>query len=258
MSLVTRSVFYYGLVIDSQNQNINFNEGASELTAQVSVGDYTLEGLMTAIQTSLNDSGALTYTVSVDRDTRFVTIAASGSFNLLVSSGSQVGTSPFSLIGFTGADRSGAATYTGDSGAGSEFLPQFILQDYIESQNQKQFIETNILESASGQVQVVTYGRREIFDMTMRYITDIDQRGSGVIETDLTAVAKARAFMDFATTKAKMEFMPDRLSRSTKFDVLLESTPENNKGTDYILKEQLSDRLPGYFTTGVLKFRVVT
>jgi hypothetical protein len=38
---------------------------------------------------------------------------------------------------------------------------------------------------------------------------------------------------------------------------MLESTPEDAKGLKYKLKELYGQGLPGYFETGVLKFRVL-
>jgi len=258
MSLTTRSVFYTTAEITSSNQNLNFTEGAGpELTAVLAVGTFSLSDFIIKIKTALDAAGALTYTVTVDRDTRFITITTTSTFALLVLSGSQVGTGPFSLMGFNGADRTGASTYTGDSGAVTEYLPQFILQDHVAKENEQEAVHETINETGTGVIEVVKFGNKQFIEVNARYITDIPQGSGHPIETNLTGVADAQAFMRNIVKKGPFEIIPDRAVRATFDKVLLESTPDNRNGTGFKLRELYAQNMPGYFETGVLRLRVL-
>ena len=91
MSLNTMIKFYFGHNVTSSNSKLDFQEGAgSELTATLNVGDYSLTEYATELQRALNDAGALTFTVTVARATRYVTIAATGAFTLLAATGTNI------------------------------------------------------------------------------------------------------------------------------------------------------------------------
>jgi len=258
MSIDTHSVFYTTIVVDSDNNYINFDEGASELTATIDAGSYTLTEILTVIKTALDSVGALTYTVALDRDTRKITISSTSNFSLLLSTGSQVSVSIWNDIGFTsGADLTSASTYTGFEGGASEYLPQFTLQDYVESQNYTEKISPTVNESASGKIEVVSFGSRSFFVMSFKFITDLQMDGVH-IKNNPTGVADFRAFLDNAILKGSMEFMPDKDTRATFFKVLLESMPSNKKGTGYKIKELTGKNLPGVYEINNVKFRVVT
>jgi hypothetical protein len=257
MSITTRSVIYYGFELSLTNRNLNFNEGGPELSAPVDIGGYSLTDGLSAVQDALNVAGALTYTVSLDRSTRLVTISTTSTFALLVSTGSQSGTSIFSLMGFTGADRTGASSYTGNLPAAFELLPQFVLQDFVDKADLQEAVEAEVNESADGTVEVVKFGTRQMYEFNIRFITNIDQGSSGVIETDLSGVANARSFLQSAVKKIPFEFMKDRSNRAIFDKILLDSTPLSSKGTGYRLVELYGQGLPGYFETGTLKMRVI-
>jgi hypothetical protein len=257
MSLTTFSAFYFGSNIDTTNNMLPFSEGGPELTADLDPGLYSMTQLMTAVKTALDAEGAEVYTVTFDRDTRLVTIAATGVFELLLSSGASVGLSPFQLLGFTaGVDLTGLSSYTGSSPAGSEYTNQFILQDYVEPENFKEKVDPAVSESADGVIQTVSFGTRRFIEMNMKFITN--KPGDCVnIRGNSTGVADAQTFLTAIIDKSTFEFMPDISDRLTFFTVILESTPEAGNGTGYRLKEQIGDNLPGYYQTGKLKLRVV-
>ncbi len=106
-------LYEFKIDIDATNNKLNFKEGATNFTATLASGLYTLAALATEIQTKMIAAGDLTYTVSVS-DENEITIAAPTAFSLLVTSGADAATSIFEEIGFTGADLTGAITYTGD------------------------------------------------------------------------------------------------------------------------------------------------
>lgn len=253
----TYSVFYYGYVIDSSNYSLNFKEGVGpELTTYLNPSEYTFTTFATEIQRALNDIGALTYTVTANRSTRTITVAATGTFSLLVSSGTNAGTAPFTLMGFIGADRTGAATYTGNTTSGSEYKPQFKIQNYISSDNWQQAADATINKTASGRVEVVKFGIEKFVQMQFQYITEIDQGCDGPIRNDPSALLNIQTFMQYCATKAELEFMPDENNRSSFQTLIYDSAQASNTGTGYKLKELYDKNLPGYFETEQLKFRL--
>lgn len=252
----TFSVFYYGFDVDGENNLIDFNEGGSELTAEVAVGSYTAEEFAVAVKTALDGAGALVYTVTFNRTTRLITIAASGTFSLLVSSGSHASNSAFGLLGFTGANRTGAATYTGNLVSGDMYEPQFKLQDYVSSEDLQQAVDATVNRTASGRVEVVKFGTEKFMECNIKFITDISQDG-GVLKSNASGVTDARRFLRYLVTKGPIEFMPDIDDPTTFQMMILESTAENSTGVGYRLRELYDKNLPGYFETGRLKFRVL-
>lgn len=256
MSISTFSSFYFDLTADNDAYLLDFDEGGSELTATLNFGDYTLTDFLAEVETALNAAGALTYTVSLDRATRYVTIAASGTFSLLVSSGSH-GAAVFTKLGFSGTDKTAAATYTGTAACGSVYLPQFKLQGYVPAENYTKRLNVTNHETASGLVESVSFGTVRFIEMDIKFATDIYQPSTGPITNNQSGVANLNTFMQFLITKAALEFMPDSSSPNTYFTVLLESTSEDKNGTAYRLKEMIDIKLAGYYSTDKLKFRVV-
>jgi hypothetical protein len=256
VSLDTFSTFYYGYVIDDSNYQIDFDEGGAELTAEVAVGSYTPTDFATAIKVALDTAGALTYTVTFTRSTRKITISAGSNFTLRCSSGTHIGTGTWTLMGFSGSNKTGASTYTGGAASGDYYSPQFILQEYVDSDDYQEAVDASINETASGVVEVVKFGTRSFMECNIKYATDITQDGT-VIKTNATGVADLRRFMQYLVTKGPCQFMPDLSDTATYTDMILESTEQNSKGTGYRLREMYDRGLPGYFQTGKLKFRVI-
>lgn len=254
MSLKTFSSFYYGHTVDSNNFTLDFDEGGPELQASLEIGDYTLTELLVEVKAQMDAIGGQTYSVSVDRSTRLVTISAPGNFSLLPVTGSRSGLSVFELLGFT-ADKTGSNSYVGDQPSGSEYLPQFILQDHISFDNWKESIDPVVNEATSGQVETVKFGTKQFMEANIKWITEYVMPNFGPIENDQQALTNIRLFLDFATNKRRFEYMEDRQNPGNFDKVILESTPESSTGTNYKLKEERE--AAGFFSTGVLKFRKV-
>lgn len=252
----TYSSFYYIDPVDDGNFYLNFNEGSGEITAEIETGSYTPTELADAIETAMNDIGVNTYTVTFNRSDRTYTISSTVNFSLLTTSGSNVGSDIFSLIGFTGADRSGDDSYTGNLAGASKYDPQFKLQSFVDQEDLQKAVSASINKSARGDVEVVKFGTEKFFEFNIMFITNIDQGVSGPVKTNLTGVTDARNFLRFCIEKHTLEFIPD-IDSLTFYNVLLESTEEDSKGTGYRLKELYTKNLPGYFETGKLVFRVV-
>jgi hypothetical protein len=253
----TYSKFYYINPVDDGNFYLNFNEGSGELTAEIETASYTPTDLAEAVEAALNDTGVNTYTVTFNRSDRTYTIASTVNFSLLTSTGSNVGSDIFSLLGFTGADRTGASTYTGNVAGAFEYEPQFKLQSFVDQEDLQKAVSASINKSASGSVEVVKFGTEKFFEFNLMFITDIDQGVDGPIKTNLSGVSDVRQFLRFAIEKHEIEFIPDVSDVATFYKVLLESTDEDKNGTGYRLKELYAKGLPGYFESGKLVFRYV-
>lgn len=254
--ITTHSRFYYGHTVTSENNALDFDEGAAELQATLTTGSYSLEDFASEVATALNAAGALTYTVTVDRATRKITIAATGNFTLLGATGTRIGIGVWSLMGFPSTDQSGAASYEGATGSGSQYRTQFILQDYIAEGDWIQAVEATVSKSASGQVEVVNFGQEEFIQANFRYLTDQTMMAGAPIR-NVSAVSDFRTFMDYLITKGDFEFMPDEDDTATFVTVLLERTPLNDRGVGYRLKELYDIGLPSFYESGPLVFRVV-
>ena len=259
MTIKTKSAFYYIEGISSGNTVLNFlepNKDNVELTAQLLVGTYSMSQLVIEIQRGLNDAGKNEYLVSFNRDTRIVTISADDDFDLLVTTGLNVGESAYSLIGFI-SDKTGQSTYDSDEAFGSEYLPQYQFQNYKSFANNSFGIKPSINESASGVIEVITYGKRSFMEANIKWITDRVRLKNSFIGNNQNALSEVRSFLDFCITKQNLEFMENSSDRNSFDIVLLESTPKGRDGTSYELKELISQNLDEYYETGVLKFRRV-
>lgn len=260
MAVGTHSIIYYGYTITNSNKFLNFDEGGGELTATLAVGAYSLTELLTVIKTAMDAVSTLpqAYTITVDRDTRKITIASDATFDLLISSGSQTGSSPWTLMGFTGSvDLTGAITYTSDDASGDFFIPQMEVQDFTDSENRQELISPSVNESANGEIEVVSFGVRKFLTMSFKLITDKPADGV-LIRNNTTGVADAQRFLQDATQKRPFEFMVDIDSRSSFKKCLLESTPTNAQGVGYELRELVRDGMPGYYEINNLRVRVLT
>ncbi len=256
MSLKTFSKFYYGHEITKDNYTIPFDEGSGELTAELDIGAYTLTGFVAEVSKALNAAGALTYAVSVDRDTRIITIAASGTFELLTSTGLTNASAAWSLLGYTtAADKTGASSYAAENASGEVYENQFIMQDYIDPNHWVSTVDASVNKSTSGVVEVVTFGEEKFLQCNMRYITDLAGDGQ-VIKTQANAVQNTVNLLSYLIRKNPVEFIPNIDDTDVFYSLLLESTPDNQKGVGFKLRELYDRGLPGYYETGPLKFRV--
>jgi hypothetical protein len=251
----TWSVIYYGHTITSANYLLDFSEGFGELTAELRPGKYSFNDLGLEIKRALDEAGVFTYSVVINRATQSYTISATGTFSLLVTTGTHIGSSPFSLMGFTGADRTGASTYTGET-SGSTYYPQFKLQNYVGSEDLRTSIDASINEAASGELEIVTYGLKKRVEFNLRFITNIPMDGV-IVKNNPTGLEEARLLMQYLITKAPIEIMYDIADTNTFETLILDSNTEDSKGTAYRLRELYDRGLPDIFETGVMKFRVI-
>lgn len=250
--LNTNSSFYFGHNIDTTNNLLPFDDGTSK-NATLKVGDYTLTTFVSEVSRALNAASSITFTVSVNRATRIITIAGDSNFELHTTSGASANC--FSLLGFSGADKTGAASYTGSAASGSEYRPQFKLQKYVAFGDEQMSSYSNVAKSANGTVQVTSFGTDEFSSFIIPFATNETQSG-GPIENQANGLDNLRTFMQYITKKRLFEFMPSRDSSGTYFKCILETTEASGDGTGYKLKEYFGSHM-GYFSSGVLKIRKV-
>jgi len=260
--IYTNSAWYYGITITGENNILSYSEdGGPELLAFIQTGSYTLTNLAAEVARAMNAvADDNEYSVSIDRATRVYTIEATNmtpvNFDLKVTSGTS-GASIFGTIGFVGADRTEATQYEGTGQVGSSYVAQFRLQDFVNFQDNQKAQESSVLTSATGEVEVIKFGNVQIMECNLLFITDIQQDIGSYIRSNPTGVDDARDFLLYATTKGPMEFIPDVIDPDTFTKCILESTPENQNGTAFKLKEEYSRGLPGYYQSGKLSFRRV-
>lgn len=257
MSLQTLPVFIFDYQVTSTSQFINFDEGGPELTAVLNIGSYSLTDYLSEIERAMNAAGALDFTVTANRDTRIITVAATGTFSLLITSGSNAGASAYANMGFSGADVSGSSSYDGGAAAGNEYIPQFFVQNYTSFDDFKVAADASVNVAASGNTEVLSFGQNQFMRANITFATSRDVGANCYITNNATGVADLRTFMDYLITKGPVEFSEDKDSRSTFTTCILEATPENGDGVGYRLNELVARRLEGFFETGTLLFRKV-
>lgn len=258
MNLKTFPIMYYGYNIDETNNIINFDEGSGELSAAIQPGNYSFEQLMVQIKNALDLASTLpqAYFVTALRSTRKVQITAAANFDLLISSGTQAGVSPWSLLGFTNGDMTGGNDYTGDSASGDVYRPQFLLQDFTHPDKDVTYVDSSINESTNGDTQVVSFGLRRFMSFSMKFITNQATDGF-VIRHNPYGEEDTVAFLQACITKSPLEIMLDEAAPNAFITLLLESTSASSDGTGYTLRAMTSNNLPDYYETGILRFRVI-
>lgn len=257
MAISSFSKFYFGTEIILNGASIDINEGSGELSGELDLGIYSLTGLAAELQQVLNAIGALNYVVTFNRDTRIFTITADGAFDILINTGTNASSGAYGVFGFTGSsDLTGLFTYTGSDAAGSEYITQFPPQNYVAPGFRKEKADASINQSASGRVEVISFGDVEFIEMDLLYITDLPMDGK-VIGNNPNGTQDAIDFLTFATNRGPIEFMPDKDDTSTFYEVILDKTAGDKKATKFKLREETGRRLPNIYRSGMLDFRIL-
>ncbi len=259
----TLSGWNYGHTIRLDNKYLNFEEDGATVNPKTAIlleGSYTLSEFAIEIARALNDESEVgnTYNVSVDRITRKLTITSDGTnFSLLVQSGNQSELSAFPLAGFSGLDLSGSNSYQGDLPSGSQFIPQFKLQDYTAFIDLQKTANASINENTKGDiVEVINYGNVNMMKCNIMFQTNITPQNA--IREDAQGVEKLREFMQYLITKAKVEFMEDVQNSPELFTkCILDKTSTDRKGLGFELKDMKGVGWTNYFTTDIIDFREV-
>jgi len=253
--ILTRSIFYFGTKITRDNRGLDFSEGAGpEINALLKIGDYTLTTLAAEVQRVMRESGALLYDVNVDRATRVITISAPSAFNLLIDTGAQTLAACWATIGFIyGADQTGLLTYDGTQGAGSEYITQYPVRDYISERDWKVREDATFQVTPSGVGQSISFGNGSRIRMNITLITNILTLQNTPFYPNATGVTDFLDFIEYCMDKNKVEFMPDVADRDAFVKVFLESTSQDKNAFEFNLRN-LS---PDIHESGALIFRKV-
>ncbi len=255
MALKTKCKFYFGVVVEQDNNFFDFDEGSGEITITIPVGIYAPSVLANKISSLMSAAGSQTYSCIFNRTTRKFTISSVAPFDILIFTGSHSATTLYINLGFTGgADLVIATTYTAPSAAGFEYVPQFYLLDYTPLEHNIQAVSASVNETGSGEVEIIKYGRKRFMECSMELITNEKFNDETFWTSSRTGIEDTLTFLDFATQKGKIEFMPDKDDPETFSLLLLESTEKDQKGVGFKLYEQL-EYGAGYFKTGKLVFR---
>lgn len=256
MAITTTPAFYYIDRVTSTNNTLDFNEGAADVAATVDSGGYSMEQLVAAAQQAMNNIGSQSYTISLDRATRLVTISAAANFDLLITSGTSTN-KIFSLLGFNGADLTGTNTYTGDTAIGSVYTATFPPQNFRGFEDSDELIDAVVNDSTDLKIsEVVSFGNISRMSFNLRYITDRTAGKESILGSNPNIVQGTRDLLSFAIKKNRFEFIKDNTDLNTFDTVILDSTPQSRTGTAYRLTEQYDVGL-GYYETGLLTFRKV-
>jgi hypothetical protein len=255
----TYSKFYYGFTILSANKYLDFDEGAGALVAEVVPGTYTLEDLAQAVEDALNEAGSFQYTVTTTRASRLLTIASTGPTDYLAATGTNVvlGASVFPTLGYPATDVFNSTSFVSSTAIGSVYSPQYKLQDYIDQQDSRKNRDATLSKSASGKVEIQSFGTDRFFEFSIKFATNIFQPSGGPIVNNQNGITNLRAFMQWLMDKNYIEFMPDAAVSGTYFRLVLESAAGSSDGMGYKLQEQYARGLTGYWETGVLTFRII-
>lgn len=253
----TFSKFYFNIEVGTENKYLNFDEGAGEITAIVRVGNYCPEDIAIAVEDALNESGTNTYSVSFNRSSRIITIESNAPTDFLASSGSNVSNSIFSTLGYAATDVLASTSYVASNAIASVYFPQYKLQDYVDQEDYREQRAATISTSASGKVQMQSFGIDRFFEFSIKFATNIPQPSSGPIVSNLSGVDNLRIFMQYLCNKYTVEFMPDKDNPDVFYKVVLHKSSSGSDGMGYKLQEQFTRGLVGYFETGILTFKII-
>lgn len=258
--IYTYSKFYYGHKITQQTNIIPLREGSTEIDVELRIGTYSLTKYKEEIQRALRQFGTQEYVVTLDRDTRFLTISAPLDFDLLFQTGQLSGLSNPELLGFAVIDFTGENSYTSSFGSGKSYSPQFLLQNFRDFKDNLEGIQSTVNETASGIVETISFGNKRLMECEIKFITD-NLVGSGLtegyIKNNPTGIEDANEFLREIIFKGDLEFIPDIDNPNEFTTCILEKTPESGQGTSYVLKEMLDIKLNDFYQTGKLTFREV-
>lgn len=249
MALTSKSLFLYGFQVTEYNRSLDFDAGDAELKATLRLGFYSLTSLLTEISRAMQAvDPAHRYTATANRNVaggleNRVSIATNGTtLNLQFATGSRVASSVRTLIGFPGADKTGATSYTGSTTAGTALIPEYVGFNYLPPELfQEKFGSVNI--SASGIKEAIVFSEQRFWQAEFKY------------ETFQNAVEKWAPFMAWATAQRLVEFTPEISKPNTVYEGTLEKTEQSGSGLGFKMPEMIPN-MPGLHRTGLLTFRV--
>jgi len=245
---LNHSVFNYGHSIDASNRYINFRDGdfLEELRAEMPIGSYTLGEFGYIVASALTEKGSQAYTSTLDRTTGLITILADNNFTLLVDTGVNKARSTYGLIGFTGADLSGANTYTGNEPSGDTYISQTIIRGFLDFPYNKEKLDAVVRSTPANIYESISYGTAERATFDIPLITDVTPQGQHVRETS-TGINEVVRLLDYMIEKKPFEFVEVNSDRTTYTPCILDKVAGNSKGTGFKLNHLVNKKLKGYY-----------
>lgn len=253
----TFSKFHYGIEITSTTNYLDFNEGTGQISCVLRNGNYTFDTLADEIEYQMNQIGTQAYSVSVNRSTNKITISAASAWTLLAGTGTNAANGCYTALGYSLSDTSSSTSHVANNAIGLTYYPQYKLQDYVSAEDNQSLRNESVMVSASGKVEVISFGTDKMFEFNIKFATNIYQPSVGPIINNKTGVDDLRTFMVYCKNKYEIDFYPDKNDVTVYYRVVLESSPADSKGTGFKLEEQYTRGLVGYFESGLLKFRVI-
>lgn len=254
----THSSFLYGFDVTASNQYLDLVIASQNYSVAIQVGSYSAKELLTEIENTLNAVGtSLTFTVSMNRSTRIVTISADGSFDLLVNTGDNAASGIYSLLGVsTASNFTSVTSVSGVTSVGTLYQTQFKLQDFVDQEDNRMSRFATVNKAASGKTTVISFGTDRVFEFSFKFLTD-KTHASGPIRNQANALSNIRNLMRHCVQKKPLEFMPDEDTPNTYYRVILDSTSDSSDGTSYKIQEQYGRNLIGYYELNGCKFRII-
>lgn len=255
--LKTYSEFNYGHTITEDNFYFPIIFNGETFNVELRVGTYTLGNFVGELSRALTTIPGIEFDLSLDRETRIITIEADQTFTIPTQSSNLVNNSCYSLVGLDGtSDLSGSSSYSGSQGSGFVFVPQFRLQDYIDFEDDQEFLKSSLTETGSGLTQVTSFGIAKTMSCNIKYQTNIVPQGGGLLE-DPEGEDNLRKFMSYVITKAPIEFVRDNENRNDFVNCFLNSTAKSKDGTGFTLRELYAEGIAEYFETRTITFREI-
>lgn len=253
--ITTLSLFYFGTTVTLENRDLDFDEGSGIISTSLKVGDYSLTELAAELARALTVAGTQVYSATVDRVTRRITVSAPGSFSISANTGPNYGTSAWPLLGWPkSADYGPATGFLGPNGVGKAYKTQYPVDNYVSDEHHLRKEQATVNATPGGVVQLVSFNDTRIIEMNIRVITPkLGLRMTPFFE-NANGVQDFLEFIEYAMTKARIEFMPDADDPSDYKIVYLNTTPESSSGTEFNLKNMGA---PDYYMSGLLTFRKV-
>lgn len=253
--IYTKSSFWYGIEVTELTNHLIFQDNGPLIDKKIVSGGYSHADFALTLETYFNSNSEIDYTVTLDRNTRFLTIATSENFNLNFA---DSGTTIAGVMGFDAVNLTGQSSYTSQYPVGKIYSPQLELQSYVDFEDFEDNNKASVNVSASGVTEVVTFSSSRFMECNIKYVNNYEQRTDSPLDNDPQGIENLRDFMSYIIKKENIEFFADRDNLNSFKKVFLEKTPRSSKGTGYKLKELYSKGLNGYYETGVLTFKEVS
>lgn len=252
MALKAQSLFLYGLTVTPLNSSLDFQSVAFGpiRMATLTVGSYTLSGLMTMISAAMTaaDPGNV-YTITANRtisggtENRVNILSPTGFLSLLFLSGPRNATSCDSLIGFPHVDQLGSDNYTGTATAGTSLLSTLVGYSYLPPDLFRQ-VFGSLTVSASGVKEALVWSVQQFLQVQFQH------------EPEAKTLSEWQPLMTWSIQQQPFEFTPEVNVPTVFFQVTLETTASDGKGLGFRMEEMIPD-FPFYYKTGMLKFRKI-